>query len=108
MSGSDGRDRVREAVGVAVRGVEGVAFPASGIAGLLRGRAGGRGAGGVRVDPLPGGGWRVEVSVGVVRGHRAVDVTRAVRRAVRGAVAETAPGTPAGPLGVTVTVTSIT
>ncbi|UED83851.1 Asp23/Gls24 family envelope stress response protein [Streptomyces profundus] len=107
MSGGETEARLREVVASAVRRVPGVAFPASGIGGLLRGGqrpVGGRSSGGVRVTALPGGGFGIRVAVAVRRGHRALEVTRAVRRAVTAAVGDEAPG---GPLGVTVTVTSV-
>ncbi|WP_062212037.1 hypothetical protein [Streptomyces sp. NBRC 109706] len=117
MSRGETEARLREVVVAAVRRVPGVAFPASGIGGLLRGGrrpvgegSSGRGpsgrgsSGGVRVSALPGGGFAIRVAIAVHGGHRALEVTRAVRRAVTAAVGDEFPG---GPLGVTVTVTSV-
>ncbi|MGA4846872.1 Asp23/Gls24 family envelope stress response protein [Streptomyces sp. G5(2025)] len=104
-----------DTVARAVLGTAGVAFLRPGLAQLLRAsgpfgraRTGTPGTGrpshssGVRVTPLGGTGrWRVEVHVVLHRGHRAVDVTRAVRAAVT----ESLRGTAEGALQVSVTVT---
>ncbi|MFD8019713.1 hypothetical protein ACFV6G_04715 [Streptomyces lavendulae] len=77
------------AIADAVLGVSGVAFLRPALSSLLRHavapRTGRRTAGaGVRITTAPDGeGPAVEVHVVVLRGHRAVDVTRAVREAVR-------------------------
>ncbi|MEU1015188.1 hypothetical protein ABZ383_30615 [Streptomyces sp. NPDC005900] len=110
-----------DAVARAVLGTAGVAFLRPGLAQLLRASGpltrlnrdgGGAGSGwsgrsaGVRVK---GGGdagrWHVEVHVVLHRGHRAVDVTRAVRAAVAETVRE-ALGAPEPPR-VSVTVTGL-
>ncbi|MEN8652416.1 hypothetical protein ABCR94_17875 [Streptomyces sp. 21So2-11] len=91
----------------AALGVPGVAYLRPGLAGLLRGAPAQRqrGSGGVRAratdDPRT---WRIEVHLAVVRGHRALDVTRAVRAAVEAATTGAGAGRPAG---VTVTVTGV-
>ncbi|HET6860569.1 MAG TPA: Asp23/Gls24 family envelope stress response protein [Streptomyces sp.] len=91
----------------AALGVPGVAYLRPGLADLLRGVQAQRqrGAGGVRAratdDPRA---WRIEVQLAVVRGHRAVDVTRAVRAAVETATTTAGAGRPAA---VTVTVTGV-
>lgn len=94
----------------AARGVPGVAFLRPGIADLLRGAAG-RGARDVagvqarRAGGVPGG-WEVTVELATLRGHRALDVTRAVRDAVTEAVAG-AVGDAGCRVRVTVTVTAL-
>ncbi|MGW3292417.1 Asp23/Gls24 family envelope stress response protein [Streptomyces xiamenensis] len=89
-------ERVRRAAFAAARGVEGVAFLRPGLADLLRPAGSGarRGPAGVRVRPgRTAGSWEIRVELAAERGHRAVEVTRAVRAAVTGAVAEVlAPG----------------
>ncbi|ONK14797.1 hypothetical protein [Streptomyces sp. MP131-18] len=106
--------RVREAAAAAARSVPGVAFLRPGLSGLLRGRAGraarGAGAGAVRVrrGGAPGS-WEIGVELATLRGHRALDVTRSVRSAVRRAVGEetASAARPAEHVTVTVTVTDI-
>ncbi|MDH6543699.1 Asp23/Gls24 family envelope stress response protein [Streptomyces sp. SPB4] len=104
------------AIADAVLGVSGVAFLRPALSSLLRHavapRTGRRTAGaapvpvrgaGVRITTAPDGeGPAVEVHVVVLRGHRAVDVTRAVREAVRRTFPSTARTIP-----VRVTVTGI-
>ncbi|MDJ0463033.1 hypothetical protein [Streptomyces sp. H27-C3] len=91
----------------AALGVPGVAYLRPGLADLLRGASAQRqrGSGGVRAraigDPPT---WRIEVHLGVVRGYRALDVTRAVRAAVEAAATRAGAGRPAA---VTVTVTGV-
>ncbi|WP_434597574.1 Asp23/Gls24 family envelope stress response protein [Streptomyces sp. A5-4] len=91
----------------AALGVPGVAYLRPGLADLLRGSPAQRqgGSGGVRAratDDPPA--WRIEVHLAVVRGHRALDVTRAVRAAVEAATTRAATGRPAV---VSVTVTGV-
>ncbi|MER6529110.1 Asp23/Gls24 family envelope stress response protein [Streptomyces sp. NPDC001508] len=105
-----------ERIAQAVADVPGVAFLRPGLAGLLRSSVAAR-ATGRRANPdvsraksavrvgrgsAPGT-LTVEVSVVLRRGHRAVDVTRAVRAAVRDTV-RAGDGRPAQ---VTVTVTGL-
>ncbi|GAA2374087.1 hypothetical protein GCM10010417_42180 [Streptomyces carpaticus] len=84
-------ERVLRAAAAAAREVAGVAYLRPGLAEVLRG-AGGRVArrpAGVRVRPgRSAGSWEVHIELAAARGHRAVEVTRAVRAAVTGAVAE--------------------
>ncbi|MCI3935466.1 Asp23/Gls24 family envelope stress response protein [Streptomyces sp. AN091965] len=106
--------RLVEAVAAAVGEVPGVAFLRPGLAARLRATA----ASARRVNGAPtastsgirvrgtgstrdADGLALEVFVVVHRGHRALDVTRAVREAVTRA----ARTTPAGPVPVRVTVT---
>lgn len=66
---------------------------------------------GVRADHGPGPGpWRIRVHLAVRRGHRALDVVRAVRPRVTAAVQEAlrTAGEAAPEVAVTVTVTDIT
>ncbi|MGW0565083.1 Asp23/Gls24 family envelope stress response protein [Streptomyces sp. NPDC003016] len=115
MTARAGRTRLERAAAEAALAVPGVAFLRPGIADVLRGATGQRpgGSGGVRARAAEGsGGWRIDVQLAVLRGHRAVDVTRAVRAAVEAAAAETAAGAAAAggrPVraAVTVTVTGI-
>lgn len=91
------RDRMAGAAAEAARGVPGVAFLRPGVVDLLRTRiaeraprrtrTNGAGAPGVRVgrDEITGG-WHVDVRLVLHRGHRVLDVTRAVRAAVLAAV----------------------
>ncbi|MGI5447174.1 Asp23/Gls24 family envelope stress response protein [Streptomyces sp. CA-243310] len=100
-------------IGRAVLTVAGVAFLRPGLSGLLRASASGIAWRGVARTPGAAPGVRVErgatgqvvsaeVEVVLHRSYRAVDVTRAVREAVRAAVRE--PSTPV-PVTVRVTVT---
>ncbi|MCF6524096.1 Asp23/Gls24 family envelope stress response protein [Streptomyces sp. JJ36] len=112
------RDRLAEAAAEAAAGATGVAFLRAGLADVVRGTglparrrpAGDAGSAprsaGVRVRPGLGGGWQVEVQLAVRRGHRALDVTRAVREAVTAAVRREA-GPDTGPVAVTLTVTDL-
>ncbi|GAA2945324.1 Asp23/Gls24 family envelope stress response protein [Streptomyces enissocaesilis] len=114
MTARTSRARLERAAAEAALAVPGVAFLRPGIADVLRGATGQRpgSCGGVRARAAEGsGGWRIDVQLAVLRGHRAVDVTRAVRAAVE-AAAETAAGAAATggrPVraAVTVTVTAI-
>ncbi|GGS16783.1 hypothetical protein GCM10010252_65190 [Streptomyces aureoverticillatus] len=106
-------------VGAAVLATRGVAFLRPGLAELLRssvglgagrGTAGAAGPSGVRVQRRKGS-PEVDIEVYVVlhRGHRALDVTRAVRSAVVEALAAGTAGEPgeAIPAQVRVTVTGV-
>ncbi|MFD9863208.1 Asp23/Gls24 family envelope stress response protein [Streptomyces alboflavus] len=104
-----------DVVGSAVLATRGVAFLRPGLAELLRssvglgagrGTSGAAGASGVRVERGKGSqGLDIEVYVVLSRGHRALDVTRAVRSAVVAALEEQAPE--AVPARVRVTVTGV-
>ncbi|WP_241268042.1 Asp23/Gls24 family envelope stress response protein [Streptomyces chrestomyceticus] len=124
---------LRAAAGAA-KDTPGVAFLRPGLGELLRGtvaRTTGTGSGavsrpggdspapsarggrvpGVRADRGPGpGAWRIRVHLAVRRGHRALDVVRAVRPRVMAAVQEAVrtAGEAAPEVAVTVTVTDIT
>ncbi|MCX4782850.1 Asp23/Gls24 family envelope stress response protein [Streptomyces sp. NBC_01264] len=88
-------DRTHTEIGEAVLGVRGVAFLKPALGDLLRaaavsgaGRrpplAAPRRAAGIRITPSgKEGGPAVEVHVVLLRGHRALDVTRAIRATVR-------------------------
>ncbi|MGW5397619.1 Asp23/Gls24 family envelope stress response protein [Streptomyces sp. NPDC003952] len=105
-----------EAIGAAVLGVEGVAFLRPALTDLLRSAVTGVPLGtgrrptgapppraaGVRLTRSARTGPAVEIHIVVLRGHRALDVTRAVRSAVRALQPATAQ-----PVPVTVTVTGI-
>ncbi|MGK5529831.1 hypothetical protein [Streptomyces sp. URMC 129] len=100
---------VRQTAATAARRVPGVAFLRPGLTDRLRGAGAGRASrsvAGVRATRRPGGGWDVTVHLATLHGHRALDVTRAVRAAVTAAVAE-AVGDPGCPVRVTVTVTGL-
>ncbi|MGW7516301.1 Asp23/Gls24 family envelope stress response protein [Streptomyces sp. NPDC054796] len=122
-SGERGDAEVAQAAARAANAVPGVAYLRPGFAELLRGgrgtlaprgALGDRGAPGVKAHRQGDGSWRVRVHLAVRRGHRAVDVARAVRTAVEAAVRETAragTGTdtgaaPAAAVSVTVTDTA--
>ncbi|MFE6774486.1 hypothetical protein [Streptomyces sp. NPDC057702] len=112
---------VLEAAADAARRTPGVAYLRPGFGDLVRGAAvryRSRGAGappasriaGVRAQRTgPPHGWSLRIHLAVARGHRALDVTRAVRAAVTTAVRElpTAGGAPAPQVSVTITVTDI-
>ncbi|WP_257138835.1 Asp23/Gls24 family envelope stress response protein [Streptomyces sp. rh34] len=76
----------------------GVAFLRPGVADPLRTRIAertsrrapltGNGTPGVRVGGGGGGGWRIDIRFVLCRGHRALDVTRAVQAAVVAALPE--------------------
>ncbi|MFE2378718.1 Asp23/Gls24 family envelope stress response protein [Streptomyces sp. NPDC059398] len=110
MTDQKTRAQLSAAVAEAALGVPGVAFLRPGLSGLLR-TAGRTGPSGVRIGRAGGtdaregregcDGWTAEVFVVLRQGHRAVDVTRAVRAAVLRTVADPAALT----LTVTVTVT---
>ncbi|MEW2545810.1 Asp23/Gls24 family envelope stress response protein [Streptomyces sp. NPDC047002] len=74
----------------AARSTEGVAFLRPGLADVVRGaaRLGPPSASGVRVRyETERGHWHIQVQLVTAPGHRAVDVTRAVRSAVEARVA---------------------
>lgn len=110
--------RVTRAAARAAEETPGVAFLRPGLAQLVRGtalprtnRAADPRTGGVRVRRLANGGgggerWHLELHLAVLRGHRALDVTRAVRRTVTAAVRTELAPEPA-PVALTVTVTDI-
>ncbi|MGQ4715283.1 Asp23/Gls24 family envelope stress response protein [Streptomyces anulatus] len=103
------RDRVAGAAAEAARGVQGVAFLRPGMADLLRTRIAeraprrasltGNRTSGVRVGRDENDGWHIDIRFVMCRGHRALDVTRAVQAAV-GAVL---PEEPVVSLRITVT-----
>ncbi|MFE7136638.1 Asp23/Gls24 family envelope stress response protein [Streptomyces sp. NPDC057644] len=109
MTADTSRDRVAVAAAEAARGVPGVAFLRPGVADLLRTRITdrtqrrapltGNRTPGVRVGRDEGGGWRLDIRLVLRRGHRALDVTRAVRTAVLAAL----PEEPAASVRITVT-----
>lgn len=96
----------------AVLGVKGVAFLKPALGDLLRtavtsaaalhspAKAPQRSAG-IRITSYPGEGPAVEVHVVLLRGHRALDVTRAIRETIQAAYPSTQP------IPVRVTVTGI-
>ncbi|WJV45754.1 Asp23/Gls24 family envelope stress response protein [Streptomyces flavofungini] len=105
-----------DVVGTAVLATRGVAFLRPGLAELLRssvglgagrgtsGTSGAAGASGVRVDRGKGSqGLDIEVYVVLSRGHRALDVTRAVRSAVVAALGDQGPEAASARVKVTVT-----
>ncbi|KUF13157.1 Asp23/Gls24 family envelope stress response protein [Streptomyces silvensis] len=101
---------LEDTVGAAVLATRGVAFLRPGLAGLLRSSVGlgaARGttrASGVRVRRHKGSrGLDIEVYVVLNRGHRALDVTRAVRSAVLDAVLKDAGEGGSAQVKVTVT-----
>ncbi|MFH8750412.1 Asp23/Gls24 family envelope stress response protein [Streptomyces rimosus] len=125
------RGAVLRAAAGAAKDTPGVAFLRPGFGELLRGTVTGRASrtgsaaapsvvrngrvAGVRAEHGPGTGeWRLRVHLAVRRGHRALDVTRAVRPRVVAAVREVlghASGEEGGgapTVTVTVTVTDIT
>ncbi|MFJ1800675.1 MULTISPECIES: Asp23/Gls24 family envelope stress response protein [unclassified Streptomyces] len=103
------RDRVAVAAAEAARGVPGVAFLRPGVADLLRARIAertpfrapqnGNRAPGVRVGRDEDDGWHIDIRFVLCRGHRALDITRAVRAAVVAAL----PGEPVVSVRITVT-----
>ncbi|MFJ7269068.1 Asp23/Gls24 family envelope stress response protein [Streptomyces sp. NPDC099050] len=107
-------EQVQRALGEAVLGVSGVAFLRPALGSLLSSTARARrllpgaspqGTAGIRMTAgAQGAGPAVEVHVVLLRGHRAVDVTRAIRQTVQAAHPSTAG---AIPVHVTVTVTGI-
>ncbi|MGY1438998.1 Asp23/Gls24 family envelope stress response protein [Streptomyces reniochalinae] len=110
MTGDEREQRVAAAAAAALQ-VQGVAFLKPGLAGRLRASASalartGRGPDRRRTDPAAGvrvrqgTPWTAEVHIVLQRGHRALDVTRAVRSAVADSFGET-------PVRVTVTVSGM-
>jgi hypothetical protein len=97
--------RLTETAAETARRTPGVAFLRPGFAELVH-RSGAR-SGGVRVrwrsDPAR---WEVELHFAVAAGHRALDVTHAVRTAVTAAATATLPG-PVPAVSVTTTVTEL-
>ncbi|MEU6119749.1 Asp23/Gls24 family envelope stress response protein [Streptomyces sp. NPDC047117] len=98
----------------AVRNTPGVAYLRPGLGDLVRGAvpllaaADEQRVAGVRAEPDDSGRWRLRIHLAVRRGHRALDVTRAVRAEVTAAVHRAcAPDGPEGHgiAGLTVTVT---
>ncbi|MFI1226681.1 MULTISPECIES: Asp23/Gls24 family envelope stress response protein [unclassified Streptomyces] len=96
MTADTRRDRMAGAAAEAARGVPGVALLRPGVADLLRIRiaertplialpAGNR-APGVRVGRDEDDGWHLDIRLVLHRGHRPLDVTRAVRTAVLAAL----------------------
>ncbi len=123
MTTTTGGQPAPEAIGEAVLGVRGVAFLRPALTDLLRSattanasatatataRTGHRPPGapahrvaGIRITGTPHKGPAVEIHVVVLRGHRPLDVARAVRAAVQAVYPATAQ-----PIPVTVTVTGI-
>ncbi|MDT0382468.1 Asp23/Gls24 family envelope stress response protein [Streptomyces sp. DSM 42041] len=102
MSDQDVTDRVTRAAARAAEEAPGVAFLRPGLAELVRGtalphlkgttapadppRTGGVRARRQGTQGTPRAGWRLELHLAVLDGHRALDVTRAVRAAVTDAV----------------------
>lgn len=112
------RDRLASVAADATLGVPGVAFLRPGLtqllraaarsAGVRRGHAGTDGAAsgvGVALDTGPDR-WTIDVYIVASRGHRAVDVTRAVRTAVEEAVLR-CPSADGLPARVSVTVSGV-
>ncbi|MFG6300889.1 Asp23/Gls24 family envelope stress response protein [Streptomyces rochei] len=104
---ADSRDALAEIIARVVCDVPGVAFLRPGVVDLLRGSTrstlprGTTARAGVRLNrPDPATPWHVDVQVVIQRGHRALDVARAVHDAALHAMSE------AGPARVTVTVAS--
>ncbi|MFE3249322.1 Asp23/Gls24 family envelope stress response protein [Streptomyces sp. NPDC059209] len=103
------RDRLALAAADAVERVPGVAFLRPGIADLVRASYASRDRrrSGIRVRPgADPSSWHIEVQFVARRTHRTLDVTRAVREAVLGAVAE-AGDSRRTDVTVTVTVTGL-
>ncbi|MFF3014732.1 Asp23/Gls24 family envelope stress response protein [Streptomyces sp. NPDC057939] len=111
MTTTNSDEAARTTIAEAVLGVSGVAFLRPALGDLLRSavvaRTGLRTPGtavrrnaGVRITHPDGEPVKVEVHVVLLHGHRAVDVTRDIREAVRAAYPT---GTPAIPVHVTVT-----
>lgn len=97
--------RLTEAAAVAVRRTPGVAYLRPGFAGMVR-RSGAR-PGGVQVRRRPDPEcWEVELHFAVAAGHRALEVTRAVRTSVTAALAAELPAPPPA-ISVTTTVTEL-
>ncbi|MFJ6571805.1 Asp23/Gls24 family envelope stress response protein [Streptomyces sp. NPDC091292] len=101
MNAQTMRHSVEEAVADAAREVPGVAYLRPGLSGLLGGttariaRATGRPepVSGVRAVPTADrSGWRVDIKLTTLPGHRVVDVTRAVRDAAGAAARDTLSG----------------
>ncbi|MCX5129489.1 Asp23/Gls24 family envelope stress response protein [Streptomyces sp. NBC_00193] len=114
MTTANNAERALVMAGQAVLGVKGVAFLKPALGDLLRTAVTSAAAlrspatapqrpPGIRITSLPGKGQVVEVHVVLLRGHRALDVTRAIRETVQAVHASTQPI----PVHVTVTVTGI-
>ncbi|MDX3589635.1 Asp23/Gls24 family envelope stress response protein [Streptomyces sp. ID03-2B] len=98
MTADTRRDRLAEAAAEAARGVPGVAFLRPGVADLLRTRITGRTplrthltgnrTSGVRVSRDEGDGWHLDIRLVLRSGHRVLDVTRLVQKAVLAALPE--------------------
>ncbi|MGW1776319.1 Asp23/Gls24 family envelope stress response protein [Streptomyces sp. NPDC002104] len=111
MTTANDREATHTAISRAVLAVPGVAFLKPALGDLLRTAATSRAGlhppgapvrrtAGVRITPTrQGGGPAVEVEVVLLRGHRALDVTRAIRATVQAAH----PSAQAIPVRVTVT-----
>ncbi|MGR8012091.1 Asp23/Gls24 family envelope stress response protein [Streptomyces hypolithicus] len=128
-TGRTGRAQLEGAAAAAALAVPGVAYLRPGLADVLRGAAAqrlggaesgagagagagsrsGSGSGGVRARVAEGAGaaWLIKVQLAVVRGHRALDVTRAVRTAVEAAAVTVTGGGAPRAVAVRVTVTGI-
>ncbi|MCB5905950.1 Asp23/Gls24 family envelope stress response protein [Streptomyces pinistramenti] len=111
--------RVLKAAAEAARETPGVAFLRPGLGDLLRGAVPRRSGGGPAADTRMTGvraerqdhpeRWHLRIHLAVRTGHRALDVTRAVRARTGTAVREAlADGGPAPAVSITVTVTDIT
>ncbi|MFD4832323.1 Asp23/Gls24 family envelope stress response protein [Streptomyces uncialis] len=109
MTSQDTRRTLEGTVADAVRPLPGVAYLRPALTDLLRGAvARPVGSAGVRAVPAPDGrGWRIDVKLTTLRGHRAVDVSRAVRDVARAAALTLLEpdGTP--DIEITVTVTGV-
>lgn len=110
MTTANHAEPTHTAISEAVLGVRGVAFLRPALGDLLRSAAASRAGlrpqavsrrddAGIRIATRHGGGPAVEVHVVLLRGHRALDVTRRIRATVRAAY----PCTQPIPVHVTVT-----
>ncbi|MEU6737469.1 Asp23/Gls24 family envelope stress response protein [Streptomyces physcomitrii] len=112
---SSSRRQVEEAVAAAAAGVPGVAYLRPGLTGLLRARTARLVHGTAGPEPVSGvrvrlgadrSTWQIEVKLTTLTGHRAVDVTRAVRAAAVTAAGALL-GVPEARVAVSVTVTGV-